>query len=89
VDNRGQIIWNNSMPVREGFDFGFYDDCTGGFWHATGGIVIGDPEENRILLSQPEIFAGGDRSTIYCVACEGDGSNDSFNRLPASSGITK
>jgi RHS repeat-associated protein len=65
----GLITWNDTVPTRVcSFDFGFYDEDMDCFWHATSSERAG----GKIRVDTPDNFVGDDRSTVYCVTCEGN-----------------
>jgi RHS repeat-associated protein len=65
----GQILWNDTQPSRGcSFDFGYYDEELDAFWHAT----CSEGEGGQILVNTPKNFVGDNRSTVYCVTCEGN-----------------
>jgi len=64
----GRITWNATVPNRAcSFDFGYYDEEIDGFWHAT----CSEREGGEIRVDTPKNFVSDDRSTVYCVICEG------------------
>ena len=79
----GHVDWKNYVPSREiSFDFGFYMEELDAWWHASTAEYAG----GKIYLSQQNAFLNNpgtfidpadanqkkERTTVYCVICEGD-----------------
>lgn len=76
-DNSGRLLTANA-PNRLNQDFGYYDESCDKFWHANQGGITGDISLVRFLCSTPKTFTAGKTFTIYCVACEGGGTERDY-----------